>query len=322
MKIVHITTYKPNSCGLTEASFNMAKADILNGHDVSVIDTGIAASDLSRQPPSVGEKVQRGSIDIISEHHSVLDKADLIVQHTYCNDSWLSRNQAPIVYILHGRPDACYRQELDEPQYLAFSAYGGISHYPRIKKVVSFWDAYDRYWEIVCDKSKLVTLDFPAIDDEIFSPKGIKFEIPKNKKGDKNIMVCDGNRRDITRFETFVTAYHEAKNTPGLKYHFIGLDTPIRDAENRLLAKIRDVGGLGLVMGKIHHLDHFYRAMDSILTPHSIITQIVGEAIATGIDVISTTGCKFPVSLWTLKEFGAEMNQIYINVIGGINNVN
>ena len=62
MKIGHITTWAPNSCGLTEASFNMAKADILNGHEVYMIDTGIRADLTKKEKSSIGEKVQRGDL--------------------------------------------------------------------------------------------------------------------------------------------------------------------------------------------------------------------------------------------------------------------
>jgi hypothetical protein len=82
-------------------------------------------------------------------------------------------------------------------------------------------------------------------------------------------------------------------------------------------------------------MERVYRAFDFMYTPHRIITQTVGEAVACGLPVIAPHGNKVasqtiditdPAQLvwaietrkqaknnkmWTLKEFGACMAKIY-----------
>jgi len=338
MKVCHVTTWNPNGSGLMEASLNMFKADVISGHDVFIIDTGIKA-DLSKKAPSVGESVMRGSLEIITSHNSALDIADIIVLHTYCPDEWLSRNQAPIIYINHARPEASYRQEFDEPKYQAYSAYGSASYRPRIKKMVYFWPEFTPYWEVVCDKNKLVAFECPAVDDEKFSPTGSKYQIAPDKIGEINGFICDPNRRDITRFDLFIGAYHASKKIPGLKWHIVGLDDPIKLCEQNLLAKIREIGGLGTVGLRIHTIEDFYRSMDFLFTNQMISTQTVVEAISCGLKVIAPLGNQFAANtidiknpyevadainkldsyenefVWTLKEFGCKMNKVYEEVI-------
>lgn len=341
LKIVHLTTWAPSSCGLTESSFNIAKADILMGHDVHICDTGINADLTKKEKSSIGEKVRRGNIELICESPLIIDEAELICMHTYMPDQYLSYNQASIVYFNHGRPEATYLQEFEEPKYLAYTAYGSVTYKSRVKKMVYFWSEFNPYWEVVCNKNKLVALDYPPIDDEIYKPDGIKYKIPDDKIGKINGLICDGNRRDINRFDLFIGAYHAAKEIPGLKWHFIGFNNPINAAEQRLMSKIAEVGGLGMVIPKVHSMDHFYRAMDFVYTPQRIITQIIAESIKCGIKVIGDLGCrvasqeidiKSPLELidaiknlngyenkeiWGLRKFGEEMNKIYQEVING-----
>lgn len=339
MKICHITTWSPNSCGLTEASFNMIKADMLNEHEVYCVDTGINADLSKKNKSSIGESVDRNGCKITCEHPSKLDIVDLIVQHTWLPDHYLSRNQAPIVYINHGRPEASYLQEFQEPKYLAYSAYGSISYQPRIKKIICFWPEFKPYFEINSDVNKYIYLNYPAIDESIYSKDGIKYDIPDEKKGKINGLICDGNRRDLNRFDLFIGAYHAVKCIPGLKFHFIGLNNPINEAEQRLLSKIKEIDGVGMILPKVHHMDHFYRSMDFLYTNQKIITQIVGEACGCGLKVIADKGNKVasqtidikqPIqlsnvirkldrysnkSIWSLKRFGEEMSKIYKEVI-------
>ena len=339
MKIVHITTWAPNTCGLTEASFNMMKADMLNNHEVHCVDTGINADLKVKKKLSIGEVVNRAGYKIKCEHPYILNKADLIVQHTWMPDRYLSYNQAPIIYINHGRPEVTYLQEFQEPKYLAWTAYGDITHQPRIKKMVYFWPEYTQYWEVVCDKNKLIALDYPAIDGDIYKSFSAFTPIPKEKRGEINGLICDGNRRDLNRFDLFIGAYHSAKKIKGLKWHFVGLDDPIKDSEERLLNKLKQIGGLGMVLPKIKELNMVYNSVDFLYTNQKIVTQITGEAASCGLKIIAENGNKIASQtidtkdpkqlcraieildilknqpIWSLKKFGEEMNKIYEEVI-------
>jgi hypothetical protein len=337
MKIGHITTWSPNTCGLTEASFNMMKADFLNRHEVFCVDTGINADLKPKKKSSVGEVVNRKGFLIKSMDPQILNNVDLIIQHTWIPDKYLSYTEAPIIYINHGRPEAAYLQEFKEQNMLAFTAYGHVTYFKRVKKMVYFWPEYTQYWEIVCNKDKLIALDYPAIDGDIF--KKDKGFIPPEKLGELNGLICDGNRTDINRFDLFIGAIKAAEKFPKLKWHFIGLDNPINAAEERLLNKLQQMGNLGLVLNKIKEMNLIYNSVDFLYTNQKIITQIVGECVSCGTKVIAENGNKIasqtidtknPIELigaieninnfenkpiWSLKKFGEEMNNIYNDII-------
>jgi len=343
MKIAHITTFGPNGAGLYEASRNMMKADFLTGHEVYCVDTGITP-DLKQNDPKVGVVDDRGDFKITTSHHSILDQVDLIVMHTYCDEKWYVKNQVPIVWIVHGRPAAAFRQELDEPQYLAYSAYGNVSYWPRVKKLIHFWPEYSIFYDPVIKKGKQCILEYPCIDTDRFTKNGKKFDLSlegtkKNYIGEINGLICDPRRNDINRFEIMIGAIYAAKKIPGLKWHFVGLDTPIIAAEERLLSELEKMGSLGLRIGRIHSIEEVYRACDFLYTPHNIITQTCGEAVATGLKVIANIGNKIasqcininnPIELidsiynlqffenkkmWDIKKFGQEINKLYLEVV-------
>lgn len=340
MKIAHVTTFAPNSCGLYEASFNMMKADYLNGNQPYCIDTGIKA-DLTQQEPKVGAVDNRGNFKIVTQHKDILDNVDIIVMHTYCPEHWYSKNQVPIIWVIHGRPAAAFRQDYAHPETLAYQAYGNISFYPRVKKCVHFWPEYKPYWDIIMQDGKQEILDFPAIDEERFNKFGDKWDIKPEYIGAINGLICDPVREDIDRFDLFVGAWNACKEIPGLKWHFFGLDTPFNAAEERMLWQIQQIGGLGTRIGRVSEMERVYRAFDFLYTPHKIITQIVGEAVACGLHVIAQKGNKVAAQtvdtsnpselvnaikyidcnenghIWKLKYFGLKMNEIYKKVIGG-----
>jgi hypothetical protein len=106
-----------------------------------------------------------------------------------------------------------------------------------------------------------------------------------------------------------------------------------------MLWELQRIGGLGTYLGRVHTMERVYRAFDFLYTPHRIITQIVGEAVACGIKVIAQNGNKLAAQtidvtnpgeliqaiasikmrengkLPTLLEFGEKMDQIYKKVV-------
>jgi hypothetical protein len=316
----------------------MMKADYLNGNQPYCVDTGIKA-DLSQDKPQVGAVDDRGNFKIITQHHDILDDMDIIVMHTYCKEVWYAKNQVPIIWIVHGRPAAAFRQDVANPPTLAYQAYGNISYWPRVKKCVHFWAEYKPYWDVIMQAKKQEILDYPAIDEERFCADGDKWDVKPEYQGEINGLICDPRRDDIDRFDLFVGAYTACKAIPGLKWHFFGLDTPFNEAEERMLWHIDQIGGLGTRIGRVSEMERVYRAFDFLYTPHRIITQIVGEAAACGLPIIAQSGNKVAAitidvtnpnelipaikkiklcenkPIPTLKEFGKKMNDIYKAVI-------
>jgi hypothetical protein len=222
----------------------------------------------------------------------------------------------------------------------AYTAYGNVSHWPRVKKMVHFWPEYEPYWDLMIEKGKQEIFEFPAIDEERFCLEGDKWEIKPENLGAINGLICDPRRDDIDRFDLIVGAYHATKKIPGLKWHFFGLDTPIKKVEERMLWELQSIGGLGTYVGRVSSMERVYRAFDFLFTPHRIITQTVGEAVACGLPVIAQNGNKVAAqtidvtnpcelapaieklkvsknkSIPNLREFGAKMNLVYESVVG------
>jgi hypothetical protein len=186
-------------------------------------------------------------------------------------------------------------------------------------------------------EGKQAIIDFPAIDEERFCPYCDKWEIKPEYVGKINGLICDPGRDDIDRFDLFVGAWNACKVIPGLKWHFFGLDTPFNTAEERMLWQIERIGGLGTRIGRVTEMERVYRAFDFLVTPHTIVTQIVGEAVACKLPIIAPVGnpvasqeiqIRDPSDLvyaiqhhdmfcnkgiLKLREFGEKMNNIYIN---------
>jgi hypothetical protein len=316
----------------------MMKADWLVGNIPLAVDTGIK-SDATCHEPQVGAVDDRGGFKVEIQNKDALNNVDIIVMHTYCPELWLVKNQSPIIWILHGRPAAAFRQEVEHETMTAYSAYGDVSHWPRVKKMIHFWPEYEKYWDLMIEKGKQEIFEYPAIDEERFSSEGDKWGIKPEDLGTINGLICDPRRDDIDRFDLIVGAYAASKAIPGLKWHFFGLDTPIKKVEERMLWELQKIGGLGTYIGRVHSMERVYRAFDFIYTPHRIITQIAGEAVACGLPVIAQHGNKVASqtvdvtnpdelarailslkehknkSIPTLREFGERMNEVYKKVM-------
>lgn len=268
----------------------MVRADLLAGHGVELVDVGVTVG-TTREPAQIGAVDDRGGFRLVTAPPSCLDWADVIVCHTGVPDAWVVRSQAPMVWILHGRPLAAFRlEEQSRGALRSYSLYAEVAAWPRVRRLVSFWPEFAPYWQPLLPADKLVTLDYPACDGERFSPTGEAHEIPAVHRGRLNGLICDSQREDIDLFEILHGAIAASRRTPGLRWHLCGVEQ--RDGPwGHLLDAMRRAGALGEVVGRIANIECMYRAVDLVLTPHRIVTRVISEALCCGTSIVAAQGC-------------------------------
>ncbi len=309
MEIVHLAPFAPHAAGIYEAARDMVRADTERGHLVSFVDVGATLIDGQQQPAQVGAVDDRGGFRLVTLPVQWCDTADLLVYHTGVNDGWVVKSQAPIIVIVHGRPAACFRPEQSNPARNSFSLAADFAQWPRIKKMVHFWPEFEPYWRILIPDNKRVALDWPPIDLARFTPTGPHHQFAPAVRGKINALICDSWREDVDCFEIACGAIEAARHIPGLRVHFYGLETVTGTGNlphcwDYLINELRRLGALGELNGRQPDMDQVYRAVDFVLTPHRIVTRIIGEALATGTPVLAANGCK--VTPYTADIFNPE----------------
>jgi hypothetical protein len=289
MKIVHFVPFAPNACGLYEAARDMIIADFLSGHEVHLVDTGTVFNDVYT-PGYPGKEDIRGGSFIVTSDPAIVNTADIIIAHSGVPDNWLSPCQAPIIWVLHGRPAACFRPEQFKKGH-SYTLMANLAQWPRVKKMLSFWPHHTKYWEPIVPKDKLVCLPAPPIDNKRFSPEGPVYDYGEFK-GKWNILLCDSWREDIDIYEIVHGAIEAGKIIEGIKFHFCSVEVPLGPWE-LIFNKMRQMNILGEVSGRMINMEERYRASDIILTPHHIAVRTIGEALTIGKPVIAAKGCNF-----------------------------
>lgn len=300
MVICHIAPFAPNRCGLYEAARDMARADIEGGNNVIFVDAGITNNGV-REDAKIGAIDNRGDFKLETASPHMINDADVVVLHTGVPDNWLVKCQAPIVWIIHGRPLACFRPELQNKGN-SYSLYQNIAQWKRSKKLVYFWPEFKPHWDICIPESKQVIFEYPVIDNKRFTQIGDKYKL--QNKGKYNILICDSSREDVDLYEMVIGCIEVAKEISGIKFHFFGFDHPIPNCWNIVLGKLKQLGCLGDIYGRIGNMETIYRACDCLISPNRIITRTISEALCCGIPVIAQSPCK-------VANYTCDMSQPY-----------
>lgn len=289
MRIAHIAPFAPCRCGLYEAARDMVRADIISGNEVYFIDSGITVSD-KREQPIVGGVDDRAGLKVITAHPNDIKLADAIVLHTGIQDEWLVGIQAPIIWVIHARPLAAFRLEQNKGIKTFF--YASIAKQQQIKKFIYFWPEYKPFWDIAIPEEKTHIFDYPVVDQFRFMPNGEKHVIENEHAGEINGLICDSWREDIDLYETVCGAIEAAQNIPGLKWHLYAFDNPLPECWVYLINELKKLGAMGELCSRMPDMEKVYRGFDFLLTPHRIVTRVIGEALSCGLPIIASDGCK------------------------------
>lgn len=291
MKICHVTMFAPARCGLYEASRDMFLADKYYGHDVYMIDVGMVKNGELINNPQIGQKDIRAGNEIITSDPDILNCADIIYMHTGCNDSWIVKTQAPLIWVVHGRPLACYRPETDNKSS-SYSLYANLAKWQRVKKMLYFWNEFYKDWNLVFNNKDLV-LNYPVIDTSRFCKSKSDFNFVK--EGKYNFVIADTDREDVCNYEMIVSLVNALKSEKlkdlDIKIHMYGLDFPLKNCQNILLGKLNDMGKLGDIQGRILNIENVYNKAHCLISPNSIIVRTIAEAICCNCFVIANN-CK------------------------------
>ena len=282
---------------INEASRDMARADVQAGHNVYFIDAGITIKG-KLEKPQIGAIDNRAGFKLETANPTLLDDADIIIMHTGVSDSYLVRNQAPLLWVVHGRPLACFRPErMGNGQ--SYSLYNTVSNWKRTKGMLYFWKEFQPHWEGIFNNKDII-LDYPVIDENRFSIT--KAQSVLKSKGKINILVCDSAREDIDNYELTIGLCEAAKVNPEIKVHFYGIDMvdgKLSNCYNLLLGKLKALGALGDVSGRVTEMEKIFNSVDCIISPNKIITRTIGEALSCGVPVISHNNTHNLVSDYT-----------------------
>lgn len=289
MRIVHFAPFAPSACGLYEAARDMIVADRRAGHDAQLVDVGPTLIDGTHTDGKPGQIDKRGGTEIRTAEQSVAFYADIIVAHSGIPDNWIVQCQAPIIWILHGRPGACFRPE-QFGRGNSYSLMATLTTWPRVKKMVTFWPYHIPFWKPTIPSDKLICFPVPPIDENRFSAGGDTHDFGE-LGGKFNVMIADSWREDVDIYEITAGAIEFAKTNKDVKFHFYGVQTPLRCWEY-LFAELRKTGALGEVWGQRPNIEEIYRSADVLLSPHRIITRTIGEALSCGMPVITAGGCE------------------------------
>lgn len=293
MKIVHFAPFAPCACGLYEAARDMVAADLEAGHEAYLVDTGATYTTnegMKHTPGEIGKEDKRGFYAITSANPIVAQTADVLIAHTGVPDPWFSTTQAPMLWMLHGRPRACFGPE-QFGRGDSYSLMARIAKWPRVKNMITFWPYHEVYWKNIIPLEKLVVLSAPVVDFTRFGPGGHIHDF-QNLGGDIDIALADSLREDVDLYEIANGALEFARNNRGVRFHFYGMDDPLR-CWDYILSELRILGALGEVWARRPNIEEIYRAADIILSPHKITTRVIAEALCCGTPVIAAHGCEY-----------------------------
>jgi len=301
MRIVHFAPFAPCGCGLYEAARDMIIADRNAGHNAQLVDSGITRDGV-HQLGVPGQIDNRGGTEIKTSEPIVAYYADLYVAHAGYIDQWIVQTQKPIIWILHGRPAACFRPE-QFGNGNSYSCLASIARWPRVKKVVTFWDYHIKFWEPAMPMNKLVCFDAPPIDEKRFSKEGEKHDF--GIMGSKyNIMIAESWREDVDIYEIMHGMIELSKIRQDVKFHIYGMDK-LYPCWEYLIGELKRYNACGELWARRPNIEEIYRAADILLSPQRIVTRTIGEALSCGTPVIAAHGCD--LATYTTKPDEPEM---------------
>lgn len=299
MKIFHIAPFGPGRCGLYEAARDMLRADVISGHDGFFVNAGVTINGV-RQEPKHDEVDDRSGFKITCTEPKELNKADIIIMHTGAPDNWIVKCQAPLIWVVHGRPLACFRPESTDSNKNSYSLYKHVSEWQRTKYMLYFWEQFNDHWNFLLNDKELL-LNNPVIDLERFNKYSPVIDDYKFvNQGDVNFVICDSNREDICLYEMIVACikfsktYKDIPELSGInfKFHIYGLDFPLVNCWNLLLTQLQNLGTLGDLEGRVKQIEKPLIAADFLLSPNYITVRTIAEAIACDTPVITESGSK------------------------------
>ena len=282
MKVAHFAAYTPHAAGLYGTVRDLVLAEQAKGIDAGFVNCG-----LGEGGKAVSKAVPTNNCMQVHDDRWALD-ADIIVRHT-CLTGRIEHSGKPIVMCLHGRPESSFMIEfLDVMQ--CFRLVITKAKERNYVAGVTFWDEFLPIWKMYMPDLDLHYV--PAtVDTDFYNPKGKLYDFGK-WSGSPNVIVADKFRHDISPFNVMMAAARFKEMCPMAKLHCYGLPVDKKKGEF-LVGGLNKVGCLGQAHATVTNLDEIYRSADILITPHTIATRVIREALASGLPIVAGTGCKY-----------------------------
>jgi len=290
VRVAHCVQVGPNRCGLYGTTRDLLKAEIKYGIDAGLLDvtpvtSGAIINGVMEGYPKAKDPLVR------PKSYEWAKKADIYIRHSYI-PAELQAMGRPLVLALHGRPESSFRLETETKQAIMSTIFKRAQD-PRYKGFLCFWKEFMLPWQLVVPKEKLFYVPAP-VDLDYYNPKGDVFQIPKEKQGAPNLMIADIWREDIIPLNMLYAAtLFQQKYCKTAKIHLLAMSPKTIKCLVGTIAGMKNTGVLGGVSGLTKKVNEFYRAVDIVLTPHTIATRTVREPLACGVPVVAGTGCRF-----------------------------
>lgn len=273
VKLAHIAIVTPHRCGLYETTRELVVALRKVGIDSRIYDP----------------KPKEGMVE--SRESAVCDldwakSADLLINHSGLGEN-LEASTVSVIHVAHGRPRSSFLLEAKGGTPI-YSHYYHKSRDKRWKAVVTFWPEHKPYLEVMWPDTPVRVVQAP-VDLDAWTPNGPNGYNWHGKGGKINVVCTDAWRDDIDPFPALNAFALFARQVSGAKLHIYGASKNTQGWAP-LLKRIQDDGNLGEVRRQIKGLAHVYRAADMLISPHTIYTRAIREAMACGCPVVRVNG--------------------------------
>jgi len=304
MKVAHLAEFCPHRTGLYGTTKDLIFAERNVGIDAVLVDSHVTKEKKIISRPNLKD----GDLPIRDVEWA--KQADIIVHHSIIHQE-LRDIGIPLVLAIHGRPESTFL--LEHRRHMQI--FGGTMNHgndPRYKAFFTFWREYMFQLSLSVAEEKLHYVPAP-VDLVEYSPEGNAHTFA----GSPSILIADMWRDDITPFNTIMAvALFKNKYAPDAKIHMIG--TAPKKSSMVALAKMLKKDG---VLGEMHPLVETtalcYRGADMVVTPHSIATRVVREALACGTPIVAGTGNKytdFTADSRNIKHVAEAINRCWLHI--------
>lgn len=290
MRVVHCATIAPNRCGLYGTARDLVNAELKQGIDAGFLDVvpvtnqGVTINGMMEGYPKVKDPMLK------PKSYEWAKKADVYIRHSYIPVE-LQNIGKPLFLALHGRPESSFRLEIETKQPIMSTIFKRGQD-KRYKGFLCFWKEFMVPWQLVVPREKLFYIPAP-VDLDYYNPKGDIFNL-KEKAGNPNILIADIWREDIIPLNLiYAVAIFQQKYCKTAKLHVLALQGKKLKAMIGTLVGLKNIGVLGGVIPMTKKINNFYRAVDMVITPHTIATRTVREPLACGIPVVAGAGNRY-----------------------------
>ncbi|HDY87260.1 MAG TPA: hypothetical protein ENH82_03985 [bacterium] len=309
LKMAHFGIQAPHSSGMYETIHDLILAERSVGIDAQLIDCG---SDDKEQ-----FKVREGLEDrgIKTMPLSWALDADVAIRHSVTPDEIYKK--MPVVLALHGRPESSFRLEYNDKMPVISGIMKAVKS-GVYKDIFTFWPEHIYLWEQITGNGRINYIPAPVNLDE-YTPVGEKHDFGKFKAG-INLIIADIWREDIIPFNLiFAAQYFRDTYYKDTKLHIYGVSNVQKSCFN-FLAGMQKNGVIGEVSGVVGFLPKIYRSANILLTPNTIATRIVREAMASGLPIVAPHGCRYTPFIAEprdYKAFASAINDCYNSTNNG-----